>query len=433
MQKILFLKGLFLFGLGFFWPSIECQKIPPLKSIKGSGIFEIKEKRKKEYFGSPTFFYKGKLLFFTSEDQKIKNLDCSLSTKKESFSSLSSLTLLDHILLSSDGEKCVIKIGKESSCSPLNSGFSLPLLRAKLKEQTTSILKKHYEEDYILKTLTALTTAELDHKLLRFHFARAGLLHLLALSGFHFVFISSLLTFLFSWALNKKALNCLLIVLLTFFTIYLGGLPSIIRAYITILIYLIGKLFGKTVSSMNCLGVSAFFTFLISPTLLKTSGFQLSYLATFSILYIYPILQKNFRVENFSCRLSPILYKGLLLNSGVCFFTLPLVLFHFQTFPFISLILNLFVPACFSIILFLLCLGLILEPLEGLAHFIHKTNEWFTSLVLNWIFQTPPFLCFDITCTFLTPISSLILLTFFWIAFALCFKLEKNGNALRNP
>ena len=415
-----------LFFLGFYWSSSR-SFINPNLSVKGSGAFHLSKKQKKDYFGSKTEVYHGDFIFFTTQSKTYYNLPCQLYCKRSDWFNLSGYTYLENVEIVFSKNKGTIKINKKSGWRELDHKFSLALWRSKLKEKTYLILKRYYLDEKILKTFYALTSAEIDDKLLRFHFSRTGLLHLLALSGFHFTLISSCLIHFFSPFFRKKMLHLLLIMLLSAYVIYLGDSPSIFRAYLATILYSISYLFGYQARSLNCLGLAALLSFVDDPWIIKNIGFQLSYMATFCLLHLNPLFSKLLDSKNHICRLSRFLKQGINLNLSVTLLSLPLLLYHFNSFAWISFFFNLFVPALFSVSMILLLCGLALEPFSIVASAIHSINQTLMKMTLSLIYETPPFCTIDLTCSSLSPESCAIMITVLWVLTSLFFKTRFNN------
>jgi len=123
-------------------------------------------------------------------------------------------------------------------------------------------------------------------------FVKSGVMHILAISGFNIAVILYFANFLLSQV--KSGLKYLfLIILVVFYAIMAGGSPSVTRAALMAVIYLIGKMIGRNSDPLNSLSLSAFIILLINPLMLFDIGFQLSYMATLSLIIFYPIIMKK--------------------------------------------------------------------------------------------------------------------------------------------
>ena len=120
---------------------------------------------------------------------------------------------------------------------------------------------------------------------LRNDFQRSGLVHVLAISGFHVVLLAGmLLVCLRATRLPHKAASIIAIILLAVYVPVTGGSPAVQRAVLMFAVPQIGLLFGRPANTLNSLGVALLFILLKSPQELWNTGFQLSAAATAGIL-----------------------------------------------------------------------------------------------------------------------------------------------------
>ncbi|MDP6796601.1 MAG: ComEC/Rec2 family competence protein [Candidatus Krumholzibacteria bacterium] len=117
------------------------------------------------------------------------------------------------------------------------------------------------------------------------HFRDAGLAHLLALSGMHVAFFLLLLRRLFlSSGLGIARSEILLLFLLPFLPMLGGGGPSLRRASMMAGYLILGRRLGGRPPALEALCFAGFWEVLILPTTLHSAGFQLSYIATASLI-----------------------------------------------------------------------------------------------------------------------------------------------------
>ncbi|MBR2198939.1 MAG: DNA internalization-related competence protein ComEC/Rec2 [Fibrobacter sp.] len=120
---------------------------------------------------------------------------------------------------------------------------------------------------------------------LRSDFQRSGLVHVLAISGFHVVLLAGLLmTFLKATGLPHRIVRVVGILLLAIYVPVTGGSPAVTRAVIMFAVPQVGMLFQRPASALNSLGVALIFILLPNPQVLWNPGFQLSAAATVGII-----------------------------------------------------------------------------------------------------------------------------------------------------
>lgn len=185
-------------------------------------------------------------------------------------------------------------------------------------------------------------------------FRTSGTSHVLAVSGLHVGIIYVVIVFLFSFLRKKGAqffVNQILVLLFLWTYVFITGMPvSVIRAAIMLTLFSIGSLFNRKGYHYNTLSVAAFFTLIIDPYYLFDVGFQLSFVAVFSILFFQSKIAKlyypKFKVTTYIWNLMTV---SLAAQIGV----FPLGLFYFGTFPTYFFIANLLVIPLIGVIIYL--------------------------------------------------------------------------------
>ncbi len=163
----------------------------------------------------------------------------------------------------------------------------------------------------------------------------AGIYHLFAISGAHIAIISFLIFSFFKLLRFSNRLNySCLIIFLMFFAFLVEGRPSVSRATIMAIAFLVGKLIWRNVNLLNTLSFSAFILLFLNPFNLFSIGFQLTFSATLSIILFFPKIVKF--LPRLPLRISEIFALSLTAQLGV----LPLIAMTFNRVTFSSLILN---------------------------------------------------------------------------------------------
>jgi len=191
---------------------------------------------------------------------------------------------------------------------------------------------------------------------------KAGLYHLFAISGAHIAIISFLLfSILRLLRFPARFSYVLVMAFLVFYATLVEGRPSVIRATIMSLAFLLGKLIWKDVNLLNTISISAFFLLLFNPFSLFDSGFQLTFAATLSIILFFPRIMKF--LPRLPLRISEIFAISLTAQLGV----LPFVASTFNRVTFSSLALN---YAALPLIGVIMASGFIFLPLSFISPFL---------------------------------------------------------------
>lgn len=175
-------------------------------------------------------------------------------------------------------------------------------------------------------------------------FTNSGIAHILAVSGSNVVIVFAFFSVAFGLLRIPRNLNIILTSLvLLFYMILTGSQPPIVRATVMTLIILFGKILGEKSNALNSLGVAALVILAYDARQLFDVGFQLSFLAVLSIVYLYPIvntqisrLQKDDIVHRSLAFLLRVSAVSLVATLG----TLPLTAIYFGKVSVVGLLTN---------------------------------------------------------------------------------------------
>lgn len=177
-------------------------------------------------------------------------------------------------------------------------------------------------------------------------FSSSGASHLLALSGLHLGIIYMISSLIFRPVGNSplgKAVRAILTsVLIVVYTLATGASPSTVRAMLFILGRELLPLTGRKPSSWNILCAALLIQTGADPSVLRSLGFQLSYLAIVGIFLLYPLLDRMYPRDGGSFDPVRKLWQSLSLSISCQTTTAPLVWLRFHTFPHFFLLTNLF-------------------------------------------------------------------------------------------
>lgn len=221
----------------------------------------------------------------------------------------------------------------------------------------------------ILSALLLGNTKEITPEI-RNAFSTSGLAHILAVSGLHTGIIWSLLYILLTplvWIKMSKLRPILIVIFLWAYAFLTGLSPSAVRATIMISLILFGQILDRKGTTMNNLFAAAFFMLLYNPYYLFNVSFQLSFIAVFSILYIYPVL---YDLINLSSKWKSYIISIFCVSAAAQIGTLPLTVYYFHELPLLSLPANLIIIPILPFILGGGMLVLILNYLQIPATFL---------------------------------------------------------------
>jgi competence protein ComEC len=193
-------------------------------------------------------------------------------------------------------------------------------------------------------------------------FQKAGLAHLLAVSGLHVGFLVGSALLLFPLGRWRYLLALALLPLYLFLA---GPSPSLVRASLMAGLSLIGLFLGLGAAGViQALGVVLFLQLLFQPEALLSLGFQLSHLAVLGLALVLPALRLPPGARGY-------LLAGFAASLAAQAFLAPLLLHRFHFLPLLSPLVNLvaiplvalLVPLGFLKLLLGGALALLVEPL----------------------------------------------------------------------
>ncbi len=268
-------------------------------------------------------------------------------------------------------------------------------------------------------------------------FKNTGTAHIIAISGFNIAIIAGLFFSFFKWVLKNERLGAIFAIIFVFLYAFLvGGDPAVMRAAIMGSLSLFAKQVGRRNAGINTLAAVAMLMVLFNPLTLWDIGFQLSFFATLGlILYAEPlskitahIIEKTTNQENSA--LINIINDNFMLTLAAQMMTIPLMLYYFHRFSWISFIANPFIlpvqPAVMILGGLAVFISLIIQPLGQLLAWVAWPFASYTIRVVEFFDNAPDhgvIVFGDVPLWFIyMTYTSLLLVTFNWSAIQAWFK-----------
>ena len=172
------------------------------------------------------------------------------------------------------------------------SGFLLLRWTEGLRRRVETAIDNLYRENRIhaqvLKGMLLGLRSELSPDILD-AFRNSGSIHILAVSGLHVGLIATVCFLGFSLLrLPRKATDLLTIAAVVLYACLVGFRPSVFRASLMAVIFLISRIIERDRDLFNLLAFAALVLLLINPAQLWDVGFQLSFAAVAAIVYLAP-------------------------------------------------------------------------------------------------------------------------------------------------
>ncbi len=154
-------------------------------------------------------------------------------------------------------------------------------------------------------------------------FRRSGLYHLLAVSGLHLGLLSAAVFLFARLLLSYRGAAALTSLSVLFYLGLTSYRPSVARAGVMVLVYLLGIVLKRRPDPLNSVGIAAAGLLVWNPRLLGDIGFQMTVLATFSVLLYGKSMASQIRLPS---ALATSLGYSLAAQAG----TFPVLLANFQ-------------------------------------------------------------------------------------------------------
>ena len=230
-------------------------------------------------------------------------------------------------------------------------------------------------------------------------YRKAGIAHILSVSGFHMALLAGFIFFLirellccvpcFALKLDTKKIAAVIALGVTFLYLLLSGIQiPALRAFLMISISLIAILLERRAISLYTLLVVGFLILLVRPEWIMSISFQLSFVAMMVLVSLFE--QVNVHLK--SHKTMHCLWALIGANLLVELLLIPYVMYHFNQINLYGVLGNLAVSFLFSFcVMPLLFTGCLLMPF-GLDEIFLQTAGWFLeniNSVCIWIGHLP--------------------------------------------
>jgi competence protein ComEC len=212
-----------------------------------------------------------------------------------------------------------------------------------------------------------------------------GASHILALSGLHLSIIYTMVSLLIGRRRQMFAQIVMITGLWVF--VFLVGMPtSVVRSAVMLTLYAVLSLGHRDKMSVNTLAFTAIVMMIVSPMTLFDVGFQMSYMAVFTILLFVPLFEEVFP-EQYLMSHSVVKWVWGIVTVSLAaqIGTAPLTAYYFGRFSTCFLLTNLIVmPAAVVILILTMVVMLIPSLAYLLLYIVAKLNA-----ILSWIASIP--------------------------------------------
>ena len=233
------------------------------------------------------------------------------------------------------------------------------------------------------------------------NYTKAGVIHILAVSGLHVGILLMILNYLLAplerFTYGKITKTIMIIIIMWCFAFLTGLSPSVSRATLMFTLVAISINSNRPSNIFNTVAISAFLLLLWKPLLLLDVGFQLSYAAVLSIITFQPTLNSLWYPKH---KLSKLLWNTLTVTTAAQIGVLPLSIYYFHQFPGLFFLSNVLIVPVLGYVLGLGILIITLAMLQLLPNILvtlfNKTITIMNAIV-NWIAAQDAFIFDSLT------------------------------------
>ena len=198
-------------------------------------------------------------------------------------------------------------------------------------------------------------------------YSMTGASHILALSGLHLGIIYALLSLLVVGRRWQMITQVAIILSIWAFVFLTGMSTSVVRSAIMLTVYALLVIGHRQKMSVNTLAFTAIVMLLVTPQALFDVGFQMSFMAVFSILLFTPLFYRPFSAEYLMThRIIRWLWGMVAVSIAAQIGVAPLIAYYFGHFSCFFLLTNFIVIPAATLILYL-SLATLLIPSIGVV------------------------------------------------------------------
>lgn len=258
-------------------------------------------------------------------------------------------------------------------------------------------------------------------KTLEEDFAKAGIVHIVVLSGFNIAILVRFSHFVLR-RFGKKVVIFGGVLLLVLFIIMAGGEPPLIRAGVMASVILLSKSVGSKAVPLRVLVFAGALMVFINPFILTGSpSFILSFLATLAVIWIAPVLEKKFIFITEKLGLREIVATSF----AVMVLVYPYIAFSFGQISLVSIFTNILV---LPIVSFIMLLGLFIGTFGGLGFLSYPFAVLAELLISYMLLVVDLALKIPFASINVREFSFVSLLLIYGLIVFLILKLQKNSS-----
>lgn len=253
------------------------------------------------------------------------------------------------------------------------------------RSELVKIIEKKIEgkrEQSLLKAILLGDKQSLD-KSIKESFTNSGIIHMLAISGMHTSYLYVIVVYLL-FILGKGKIASIIkafitILIIWYYSIITGLSDSVVRASIMLTLNEITNFSQRSKSSLSTLSICAMIMLILNPESIYNLGFQLSFLATFSICVLSPEITGLFKPKY---KIIKYLWNSVVITICGTLGTIIITVMSFNRFPFWFLLGNILCAPLVSLIMLCSIMGLLTVTFPFISNLCFDLCGYFLELLL---------------------------------------------------
>ena len=253
---------------------------------------------------------------------------------------------------------------------------------------------------------------------MRDSFSRAGVAHVLALSGLHIAVISLIIWFLFfplDYIRGKKIRLLLTLIALIAYDVLTGLSASVIRSTVMIAFVFMSQIFYRKSSPLNSVAAAALAILVFNPSSLYSVGFQLSFITVSSLIIFY----QAFELKHPQNKILNYFYTIIVSSLVAMVTTIILTSYYFNVMSLIAVISNVLIMPFIPVFMVLGAFAILLLAMGGGIAGLSQAIDWIVDAIetmAGWMFTiSPPSGSVYVTWVAVLVYYSVLFLLFLWI------------------
>ena len=178
-------------------------------------------------------------------------------------------------------------------------------------------------------------------------FSKTGTSHIIAISGLHTGVLCTMIAIIIK-GINKFYKLLILTIMMALYSIMVGFSPSVARSIVFVVIMYMAIFLEEKRDGICTLSLIGTFLIINNPYIIYNTSFQLSFLATLSIIYFYKIINEKLKISMVSISIS----ANIL--------TWPIMYYVFKGLPILFLVGNVIVVPVIGVIMNLSIISIII-------------------------------------------------------------------------